>query len=496
MTLNFNPPKRKLSEYLAHLGEEARADGPFEDFTVEGATDNSATVRPGSVFCAVPGPKSDGHNYIADAVKRGAKAVFYSKDNIRHFEGVSFIRVAEPLKARAAVCAFYYGLPSESFNLTGVTGTNGKTTTAFLLKSIFEEAGRKSGLISTVKYVFGDVSIDADRTTPGAEELQRLFYGMRESGCAEVVMETSSHGLDQRRTGPARFKTAVFTNLTGDHLDYHGNMESYYQAKKLLFTECLDKDGIAVINADDPFGLRLLKELIAEGVSVLSYGCGDMCGFKLREIESGAGGSLIEFDINRYGVFTARTKLTGSYNAYNAAAAAAAAFTRGVPMEKVIAALGKCPAPPGRLEAVKSKSGASVFVDYAHTDDALERVLGAVRPLCKGKLTVVFGCGGDRDRTKRPKMGAAAARLADFCVITSDNPRSEDPLFIISEILKGVSDGAKFVTEPDRREAIRLAVSSARKDDIVVIAGKGHESYQEIKGQKYDFDDRAEAAKH
>jgi len=482
---------KRLSDYASALGSiTSEGANPL----IEDVTNNSKSPGRNSLFCAIPGAKRDGHDFIAEAAAKGAVAAVASRVQAGLPEGFPLLLVEDPHLAWALACETRFDRPAESLSLAGVTGTNGKTTIAFLLRKLLEAAqGVRCGLVSTVLYDdCGGGAEVADRTTPDAYELQSLFARMRANGCTHAVMEASSHGLHQKRTGSAKFEAAIFTNLTGDHLDYHRDMESYYLAKKLLFSDCLAKGGTAAINLDDPYGARLQKEISKAfpGTRALGYAksAEAFCGISTLSLSDA--GAEIELKFQGLGSMRFKSSLIGEHNAYNIAAAATAALSLGVAFESVRETLAKPFSVPGRLEPFAMPSGATAFVDYAHTDDALFRALSALRPLCKGSLTTVFGCGGDRDASKRPRMGSVSSRLSDLIVITSDNPRSEDPLEIIAQIRKGVQSGAKALEEPDRLEAIRKAVELSARGDVILIAGKGHEAYQEAKGRKIHFDDR------
>jgi len=482
---------KRLSDYASALGA-CPPEG--SDPAIEDVSNNSKSPGRDSLFCAIPGAKRDGHDFIAEAAANGAVAAVASRAPEGLPEGFPLLLVEDPHLAWALACETRFDRPAESLALAGVTGTNGKTTIAFLLRRLLEAApGVRCGLVSTILYddCGGDAEV-ADRTTPDAYELQSLFARMRSNGCTHAVMEASSHGLHQKRTGSAKFKAAIFTNLTGDHLDYHRDMESYYQAKKLLFSNCLTEGGAAVLNLDDPYGARLQKEISKAfpETKALGYakGAGAFC--KISVLRLSDAGAEIELAFQKAPALRFKSSLIGEHNAYNLAAAATAAIALGVEPETVRDVLSKPFSIPGRLEPFAMPSGATAFVDYAHTDDALFRALSALKPLCKGSLITVFGCGGDRDASKRPRMGAVSSRLSDLTVVTSDNPRSEDPLEIIAQIRKGVQSGAKALEVPDRLEAIRKAVELSSGGDIILVAGKGHETYQEAKGRKLHFDDR------
>ena len=455
---------------------------------ITGVTNDSRMVDKGSLFVAIKGAAADGHRFIETAVKKGASAVIYSSTLDKFVPGVDYIQVKDTYFAYALAMECFLRFPAREMTLHGITGTKGKTTTAFVLEKIMTESGRRCGLITTVKYADGRKVQEAARTTPEAGELQTLFRNMADNGCTDVIMEVSSHGLDQHRTGSARFKTAVFTNLTGDHLDYHLNMENYYQAKKLMFSEYLAEDGAMIVNTDDPYGERLFKECGA-GRRDLSFGKKQSCACQIKDIQLSSLETI--FTLRFEGKdFNFRTNLIGEHNIYNLTGAFLAAYASGLDPAEIAATIGTRINVPGRLQQFVSKSGVNFFVDYAHTDDALVKVLTILKTIATGRIITVFGCGGDRDRTKRPRMGAAAAQYSDMVILTNDNPRTEDPLRIIEEIKLGIPEGTLFVEQPDRRQAIMLAAVSANPGDIVLVAGKGHENYQEQNGIHTHFDDR------
>jgi len=454
---------------------------------VQQVTNNSRLVSDNSLFVAIKGAAFDGHNYISDAIARGAQTVVYSS-SVESVDGVNYIRVSDSYRAYALLSECYFDYPSRNFNLSGITGTNGKTTTAFLLKKLLKAGGLDVGLISTVEYSCGETVEVACRTTPEAGELQRLFASMRDANCSDVVMEVSSHGLDQHRTGSAGFAVGIFTNLSGDHLDYHGSMEEYFKAKSRLFSEVLSDSGVAVINTDDSYGAR-----IASGLSggIICYGKGDNCRCRIESIESKVDGSTIAIVLDGTRI-TLHSSLIGEYNAYNIAAAVSAAYALGLDLDVICRHFspGAIHNVPGRMEVFHIPNGCTVFVDYAHTDDALQNVLKTLKPLAEGRLIVIFGCGGDRDVTKRPRMGQIASALADVVVVTSDNPRSENPRRIIDQVVAGVCADCSSRIIEDREKAIVDTINSAQKGDVVLVAGKGHETYQEINGVFHDMDDR------
>ncbi len=440
---------------------------------------DSRKAGPGTLFFCVRGERVDGHEFAARVIDAGAVALVVEREL-----DVSVPQVVVP-DARAAMApaaARFYGDPTEELRVVGVTGTNGKTTTAFLIREILERAGVSTGLLGTVKQVVGGVEESVERTTPEAIDLQGTFRRMLDGGDRACAMEVSSHAMSLHRADAIHFEVALFTNLTQDHLDFHGDMEDYFLAKRKLFAGL--GPGTAVVNVDDPYGRRLAEEFdcvtfSAEGVNA---------DYTAHDIAFDAAGA--QFTVNR-GEVRVRTGLPGHFNVANALGAFAVAEAMGVEGETAATGLARAARVPGRLEPIDEGQGFSVLVDYAHTPDSLENVLRAARRLTAGRLISVFGAGGDRDRDKRPKMGRAGAELSDLAVITSDNPRSEDPAAIVTEVVAGTSDGGEVEVEVDRRAAIALALVQAEPGDTVVIAGKGHEQGQEFEaGRKIPFDDR------
>ncbi|HEU4678659.1 MAG TPA: UDP-N-acetylmuramoyl-L-alanyl-D-glutamate--2,6-diaminopimelate ligase [Terrimicrobiaceae bacterium] len=457
---------------------------------VESLCYDSRRASPGTLFFALTGARLNGAQFVAQAAEKGAVAIV--SDTALPACAPPFIRVPNARAAMADMAAAFYGNPAGKLKVMGVTGTNGKTTTAFLVKHLLDADQRRCGLVGTVKYCIGDTEIDAPRTTPESLDLQELLAGMIDAGNKAVAMEVSSHGLVQHRTRAIEFDAAVFTNLTQDHLDYHGTMENYFEAKTVLFEglPAQKKKGRAIINMDDRYGHRLIERL-KRRVSVVTYGLRVGCDYRATDIRFDATGS--EFHLEAKGrSYLVRLPLIGSFNIYNALAALAAASSMGMELRAAVAAIAKAPQVPGRLERVPAKRSFQVFVDYAHTEDALRNVLRTLRELQPARLITVFGCGGDRDRAKRPLMAAASEELSDWSILTSDNPRTEDPTRIISEMRAGLRTN-RYEEIPDRTEAIRRAVTLAGTGDIVLIAGKGHENYQEFADRKIPFDDVAVA---
>jgi UDP-N-acetylmuramoyl-L-alanyl-D-glutamate--2,6-diaminopimelate ligase len=459
----------------------------FRDLEVRSVQCSSAEVRPGDLFVALRGARHDGHDYVADALRRGAVAVAAERAVSVPDQGPVLLAPAGRVwGARAAAAA--HGHPAQSLTVAGITGTNGKTTTAFLLRSILEEAGIGTALLGTVHYQIGDRILPSPNTTPGPVELQRLLAEARDAGSRAAVLEVSSHALVQRRVEGLPFRVGVFTNLSHEHLDYHRTLDEYERAKALLF-EGLAPDAAAILNADDPVSERYRRLTRAR---VLTFGLGEGSDVCARIEEATLDGSAFRMTTPR-GHRAVRTSLIGPWNVRNCLAAGAAALALDVPLDAVIGGLESVRGVPGRAEPVQEGQPFPVLVDYAHTPAALESLLRGLRPLVAGRLHLVFGCGGDRDREKRPVMGRVACAWADRVVVTSDNPRSEDPVAILEEIRKGMTASHRPVVEPDRMTAIVQAVSEAREGDLVLIAGKGHENRQFLRDTVIPFDDREAA---
>jgi UDP-N-acetylmuramoyl-L-alanyl-D-glutamate--2,6-diaminopimelate ligase len=440
---------------------------------------DSRSVGPGTLFFCVPGHSSDGHDFGPAAERAGAAALVVE----RELEvGIPQVEVGDARAAMAPVAAGFWGDPTAELRVAGVTGTNGKTTTAYLIREILESAGISCGLLGTVKQVVGGEQEPVERTTPEAIDLQATFRRMLEGGDRACVMEVSSHALALHRSDAIHFEVALFTNLTQDHLDFHRDMEDYFQAKRLLFEM---SPGTAIVNVDDEYGRRLAAEF-----DCLTFSAeGGEADLRASEVAYDAGGASFRVD-----GMALRTRLPGHFNVANALGAFAAGRALGVDAERAAAALAAAAAPPGRFEPIEEGQPFTVLVDYAHTPDSLENVLRAARRLTEGRVISVFGAGGDRDRGKRPQMGRAGAALSDLVIVTSDNPRSERPEAIVAEVAAGADGAEGLEIEPDRRAAIGLALERARPGDTVVIAGKGHEQGQEFEnGRKIPFDDRAVA---
>ena len=464
------------------------------DVPVTGIAYDSRRVAPGAVFVALRGVNADGARFAPQAIANGAVAVV-AESAAPPALTVPWIRVEHAREALASLSAAFYGNPSEKLLLVGITGTNGKTTVSYLLESIFEKAGIRCGRIGTIGYRVGAREIDAPRTTPEAPELQQMFRDMVAQGIGACVMEVSSHALALRRVDSLRFSAGVFTNLTRDHLDFHGDMESYFAAKRRLF-EMLPDGAVGAINVDDRRG----ADLVAAAKRPVTYAI--EAGADVRPGPLAFSLDGLEFEIRTpRGTIHVRSRLVGRPNAYNILAAATAAMALDVPFNAIEGGIAALEHVPGRFQVVSAPTDdVRVIVDYAHTDDALKNLLETARPLAGGRIVTVFGCGGDRDRTKRPLMGAVAARLSDLVIVTSDNPRSEEPARIIDEIRRGIvmpadrvmpkgQRGTPSLAIVDRREAIEKAVREARPGDMVLIAGKGHEKYQVIGDRTLPFDD-------
>jgi UDP-N-acetylmuramoyl-L-alanyl-D-glutamate--2,6-diaminopimelate ligase len=465
----------KLEQLVAEA-EVGRIQG---DPTVEirALAYDSRKVGAGTLFFCVRGERVDGHEFGPAAVADGAAALVVERELD---VDVPQLVVADARAAMAPLAARFWGNPTADLRVLGITGTNGKTTTAFLVREILEAARIPCGLLGTVKQVVGGVEQEAERTTPEAIDLQEIFRHMLEGGDRACAMEVSSHAMSLRRADAIEFEVALFTNLTQDHLDFHADMEDYFQAKRLLFAGL--GAGTAIVNVDDPYGARLAEEF--ECVTFSAEGA--PADYSAREVSFDAAGST--FTVNSRAV---RTGLPGHFNVANALGAYAAALAIGVSAEAAAAGLARAERVPGRFEPIVEGQGFAVLVDYAHTPDSIENVLRAARRLTEGRLISVFGAGGDRDRDKRPKMGRAGAELSDLAILTSDNPRSEDPAAIVAEVAAGAVGGAEVEVEVDRRAAIALALGRAERGDTVVIAGKGHEQGQEFEaGRKIPFDDR------
>lgn len=465
---------------LAQLLREIDYKGQAPDIEISGVTSDSRAAGPGVVFVCLKGEKSDGHDYAAAAAEAGCAAVIAERDT-----GVSVPQIItkDTHAAYAAACANYFGNPADKLKFIGVTGTNGKTTVTTIIKDVLERCGYKTGLIGTIKNMSGDRELPAHYTTPEAYELQSLLRTMVDDGCEYCVMEVSSHALAQKRVDGLHFICGVFTNLTQDHLDFHKTMENYLKAKQRLF----EMSDMGVINADDPYAKTIINEASCR---TITYGVkAEDADFRACDIKYNSDGISYSLKGKVSGEITAN--LPGAFSVYNTLAAIACAVSVGIPFEKAKNALASFKGVKGRIEVVPTGRDFTIIIDYAHTPDGLEKILRAVRSFSKGRVVALFGCGGDRDKGKRPKMGKAAADNADFLIITSDNPRTEDPDAIIEDILAGLSgSNTPYVKITNRREAIKYAIMNAEKDDCIVLAGKGHEDYQILPTGRIHFDER------
>ncbi len=481
---------------------------PLQEIT--GIAYHSKRMEEGFLFAAIRGLEFDGHQFIGEAVERGAKALLMEEGE--EVPNRTMIIVPNSRQALARVSSNFYGNPSSKVKLIGITGTNGKTTTTYLLESIFKKAGYSVGVIGTINTRFGQKTIAAANTTPESLDLQRILWEMVKEGTSHVIMEVSSHGLDLDRVLGCQFDGVIFTNFTSDHLDYHKTLEHYFESKRKLFADALTKSQkpgrFAVTNADDPRGGEMVRGI---DLPAIRYGLSSSCDVSADQVVSTFEGLSCRMRTPR-GEFTVRSKLMGGFNLYNILAAVATGIGMEIPLEAIKNGVEELEGVSGRLEKVRNQKRMNVIVDYAHTHDALERVLLGLRSIQRdGKMITVFGCGGDRDRTKRPLMGEVAGRYSDLAILTSDNPRTEDPLAIMDEVEKGLKSlplkewhrddvgswrsKKGYLKVPDRREAIRIAIGLAQPLDTVLIAGKGHEDYQIIGKKKFPFDDRVEAKK-
>jgi UDP-N-acetylmuramoyl-L-alanyl-D-glutamate--2,6-diaminopimelate ligase len=487
----------ELGQLVHASGVDAEIRGD-ESVDISSLAYDSRAVAPGTLFFCFPGEKADGHDFAPQAAQAGAAALVVERPVD---VGLPEIQVDDARAAMAPLAAAFYGDPTSELVVVGVTGTNGKTTTAFLIRRLLEASGRQCGLLGTVQRVVGGEVEDVERTTPEAIDLQATFARMLAAGDRACAMEVSSHALVLHRSDAINFDAKVFTNLTQDHLDFHDDMEDYFAAKRLLFTgeggsaTLVVAGGVSVVNVEDPYGQRLARELMESAPEgCLTYSAaGAEADFSARDVAFDATGSTFTC-ASPGGTVEVAIPLPGEFNVQNALAAIAAGHALGVDPRAAAAALAGTEQVPGRFERIDEGQPFGVLVDYAHTPDSLENVLAAARKLTEGRLMSVVGCGGDRDRDKRPLMGRAAAELSDLAVITSDNPRSERPEAIIDEILAGIEGGRDnpgVAVEPDRRAAIGLALAGAEPGDTVVVAGKGHEQGQEFEeGRKIPFDDR------
>ncbi len=489
--MNTRPTRQTdLAELTAQWADSRRLAHCRE---VTGIATDSRQVNPGNVFVAIKGYQHDGHQFITEAIERGAVAVAYQDPDFAGLipSDVSAIAVDDSRRAAAYLAADFWEHPSRFLKLVGITGTNGKTTVAYMIDSIFRAGGATTGLITTLARVVDDRNVPAARTTPGAVELQGLLAQMLQEGIGYVSMEVSSHGLYLDRTWLCKFNALIFTNLTQDHLDFHAAWDEYFAAKLRLFTDyprmaAPEKSPIAAVNIDDPAGQRIKQEAKCR---VITYGLGEPAMVTATDAEIGSSGISFRLHLPEGVELPITLGLTGNFNLYNALAAAACAWGMGIGPEQIATGLADMKSVPGRFECIDEGQDFTVIVDYAHTPDALDNVLSVARDLGPSRLLCVFGCGGDRDHTKRPMMGEIAAAKADFAIITSDNPRHEEPMNIIDQITSGAT-GENYAIQADRRKAIYEAISRCSAGDILIIAGKGHETYQEFADCRVPFDDR------
>lgn len=476
----------KLNDLLESVAtlEVSGSDHP----EIEGIAYDSRQVKSGWLFVAVSGERADGADYIPDAISKGAVAVV-SENNLELGAGVVHIQVPHARRALAEIANAYFGALSRSMKVIGITGTNGKTTTAYMIRNILRDGGYLPGLLGTVAYEVGEHILPASRTTPEAPDIHSMFQQMHGHGCDSAVMEVSSHALALERVHGIDFAISIFTNLTQDHLDFHQNMEAYFDAKARLFRG-MDKrpGGSAVINVDDAWGAKLANEP-RMAADVMTYGFAEQAQVRATHASVNVHGTRFKV-YTPWGEGKVHLQLLGRFNIHNALAAITAGGLCQIDLKRMIRTLENIDAIPGRLELVANRKGRRIFVDYAHTDDALKNVLSTLREICKGRLILVFGCGGDRDRGKRRKMGKTACEMADYSVITSDNPRTEVPGSIAGDILQGFDDPDRFEVVLDRRSAIAQGLRQMGRKDILLVAGKGHETYQELDGTIVPFSDK------
>lgn len=454
---------------------------------ITGVSYDSRSIKPGYMFVCVEGFNRDGHDYIDEAIQKGAICLLVQKDVTFDKEDVTIVRVKDTRRAMAGVGHVFYRFPSQKLKIIGVTGTNGKTTTTYLIKSILEEAGYKVGLLGTIVNRIGDKEIPALRTTPEAFDLHRLFAEMVEDGVDYVVMEVSSHSLELGRVGYIDFDISIFTNLSRDHLDFHGTQENYLDAKIKLFKST---DKANIINADDDVKDVIISKIKHLPTSVLTYGVKNNADYMVKDLELEPG--FVKYNcISKNESFPLKVGIPGMFSVYNSLAAASVMMVENIPVKCIQEGLKKVKGVKGRFECIDTGRGYAVIIDYAHTPDGLEKVLSTIKDFVKGRIITMFGCGGNRDKEKRSLMGEVAGKWSDFVIITSDNPRNEEPHQIIDEILPGVEKtGCSYICMVDRKEAIEYSLETARKNDIVLLAGKGHETYQEFADRTVDFDER------
>jgi UDP-N-acetylmuramoyl-L-alanyl-D-glutamate--2,6-diaminopimelate ligase len=470
----------KISKLIDRL-DIISLDGSDKD--INSLSYNTSTVEQGSLFFCIEGLKTDGHVFAKKAVESGASALVISKD-VDVKEDITKIKVKDTRAAMALISSNYYDNPSSKMDVIGITGTNGKTTSTFMIKSILDTYGNKTALLGTIYNIIGEKIEEAKRTTPESMDLQSMFNDMNNEGVKSCIMEVSSHSLDLKRVHGVKFKVGIFTNLTQDHLDFHETMEKYFDAKMKLFEDC----ETAVINIDDEYGKKALDKL--RNKKIITYGIEEEADIRAKNIiVTGEGTDFILCYQNTE--IPVKLQLPGKFNVYNALGCVGASIAMGVGMDIIKKGLEGLEKVPGRSEKINSAKGFTIVIDYAHSPDGIINILKTAREYTTGKLIALFGCGGDRDKTKRPLMGRAAGELADFCIVTSDNPRTEDPMAIIKDTVPGVEGtNCPYTVVEDRRSAIEYAIKEAKKGDVIVIAGKGHETYQVLKDRTIHFDER------
>ncbi len=494
----------KISEIINNSKALVKSVGGLNDAEIISIEYDSRKGREGTLFAAVEGFESDGHSFIGSAVDNGCRCILISESRLGEFahladRGVAILVSENTRRALSAVSSAFYGNPSAQLYVTGITGTNGKTSITYLLESVYASNGISCGVIGTVNYRWAGKTLPAPNTTPESKDIQELLRMMLNDGVTHVIMEISSHALELNRTDDIELDNAVFTNLTGDHLDFHKTIDAYFDAKKKLFA-ILDKspkkNRTAVVNIDDDYGREIYKERKKYSFTMKSFGTAGDADFNAinNSIDNRITGVRYRLNCEKSS-YNVSLKLAGKFQVYNSLAAFASAYNSGINREAVIRGLSLLSSVPGRLQVVESKLGFYAVVDYAHTGDALLKLLQSVNEMPHGKVITVFGCGGDRDKTKRPVMGKIAFDNSDIAIVTSDNPRTEDPELIIKDVTAGMGTG-DFIVEPDREKAIELAVERASAGDIVVLAGKGHEDYQIIGKTKRHFDDREMVLKY
>lgn len=470
----------KLSEILRGV----KVNNEYQDVDVLEVTSDSRQVEKGYAFVCIKGASFDGHSVAKEMLDKGASAVIVERDL-----GLANQVIVDDTRAvYSPICANFFGNPAKELKLIGLTGTNGKTTTTFLIKQILENVGKKVGLIGTVQNMVGDEIYPAHYTTPDPHELQALFRKMVDANCEYCVMEVSSQALAQGRVAGIHFFVAAFSNLTQDHLDYHKTWENYFQAKKMLFEEC----DIAVTNVDDEYGLKIVEGFDCK---VVTYAVDNIHShYTAKNVQFSANG--VKYELVGDSIGRVNCNIPGRFSVYNSLCAATVALALGVEFEKVLEAIGKCQGVKGRIEVVPTPNqNYTVIIDYAHSPDGLENIISSLKEIATGRVVTLFGCGGDRDKTKRPKMGKIAADLSDFCVVTSDNPRSEVPAEIIKDILEGMKDSkTPYEVVENRKDAISWAMKNAQENDIILLAGKGHETYQILPTGTIHFDEREAVA--